>query len=181
MALVLSFIHVVIVHINFHQPSHSSCYRAYHHRRPGLCHSPIPQSCRHAGPMASLSALFCLPLDKAVALAPYTHSGAPQQSQAVCCHLKRLRVLLNANQSGCLLMLRLRMLAQEPGRACPFRWHLTSPNCCGLRLIYQGLKKIKQHSGDTVGWPASQQVWKHPLQRFRRRRPSSYYTEGNIC
>lgn len=26
-----------------------------------------------------------------------------------------------------------------------------------------------------------QQVLKHPLQRFRRRRPSSYYTEGNIC
>lgn len=26
-----------------------------------------------------------------------------------------------------------------------------------------------------------QQVLKHPLQRFRRHRPSSYYTEGNIC
>lgn len=153
MALVLSFIHVVIVHINFHQPSHFSCYRAYHHRRPGLCHSPIPQSCLHAGPMASLSALFCLPLDKTIALALYTHSGAQQQLQAVCRHLKRLRVL-KANQNGCLLMLRLRMLAQEQGRACPFHWHLTSPNCCRLRLFYQGLKK-KQHSGETVGWPAS--------------------------
>lgn len=35
MAPVLSFIHVVIVHINFHHPSYASYYRAYHHRRDG--------------------------------------------------------------------------------------------------------------------------------------------------
>lgn len=33
MAPVLSFIHVVIVHINFHHPSYASYYKAYNHRR----------------------------------------------------------------------------------------------------------------------------------------------------
>lgn len=33
MAPVLSFIHVVIVHINFHHPSYARYYKAYNHRR----------------------------------------------------------------------------------------------------------------------------------------------------
>lgn len=70
MAPVLSFIHVVIVHINFHHPSYASYYRAYHHRRDGEPrHSSIPRSCLHARPIASLSLLFYLQLDKAAALA----------------------------------------------------------------------------------------------------------------
>lgn len=71
MAPVLSFIHVVIVHINFHHPSYASYYRACHHRRDKQesHHSSIPQSCLHARPIASLSVLFYLQLDRAAALA----------------------------------------------------------------------------------------------------------------
>lgn len=72
MAPVLSFIHVVIVHIHFHHPPYSSYYRAYHHRRTARATPfihPTPQSCLHARPIASLSVLFYLQLDKSAGLA----------------------------------------------------------------------------------------------------------------
>lgn len=54
------------------------------------------------GPWHHCQFFFCLPLDKAVALALDTHSGA-QQLQAVCRRLKSLRVLLKENQNGLLV------------------------------------------------------------------------------
>lgn len=157
MALVLSFIHVVIVHINFHQPSHSGRYRAYHHRRPGLCHSPIPQSCLHAWPMASLSVFFCLPLDKAVALALDTHSGA-QQLQAVCRRFKSLRVLLKENQNGLLVNAQTQDACTGAGESMSLLLtsdlaQLLQAEACLPR--FEKKKKKANHSGETVGWPPS--------------------------
>lgn len=182
MALVLSFIHVVIVHINFHHPSYTSYYRAYHHRRPGLHRSRIPQSCLHARPIASSSVLFCVPLDKAVGLALCTHSGA-QQLQTVCLCVKELTCSSEREPELWLTTAQTQGACTGQGKACHFRWHLTSPNCCRLSLIYQGLgeKKNTILEKQLDGQFPQKVLNPGPWKRFGRHRPSFYYTEGNIC
>lgn len=116
-------------------------------------HPTERSTCRAHGIIVSF--FFCLPLDKAVALALDTHSGA-QQLQAVCRRLKSLRVLLKENQNGLLVN-------AQTQDACTGAGESTSlPLTSDLAQLLQAEaylprfeKKKKKHSGETVGWPAS--------------------------
>lgn len=153
MAPVLSFMHVVIVHINFHHPSYTGYYRAYQHRRPGLHHSPIPQSCLHAGGIASLSDCSLCNRTRLWPCSPHPLSGtavansAPLFKEASMVFWKTTRP--GADQCPW----------PRRGKPSHFHWHLTSSNCC--RPIYlprfgkNKTEKKTQHSGETFGWPAS--------------------------
>lgn len=150
MAPVLSFIHVVIVHINVHHPSYTNYYRACPDWRPGLHHLPIPQTVYMPGPLHHCQIILfvtgrgCSPRSIHPLGGTATANCAPLFKELPCSSERQPElVLVNAPESECL---------HRRGKPSHFHWHLTSSNCC--RLIYQGLKK-KKHSGETVGWPAS--------------------------
>lgn len=137
MAPVLSFIHVVIVHINVHHPSYTNYYRACPDWRPGLHHLPIPQTVYMPGPLHHCQIILfvtgrgCSPRSIHPLGGTATANCAPLFKELPCSSERQPElVLVNAPESECL---------HRRGKPSHFHWHLTSSNCC--RLIYQGLKK----------------------------------------
>lgn len=142
MAPVLSFIHVVIVHINFHHPSYASYYRAYHHRRDGKSRAIHPSHgvVYMPGPLHHCQFYSICNWTRLQPWLLYTHS-VPQQLQTVCLCLKSLQVLLKEKQNRCILMPRtLKEHTMERGQTRRCHRYVTLANGCSLWLIHQGLK-----------------------------------------
>lgn len=142
MAPVLSFIHVVIVHINFHHPSYASYYRAYHHRTDGKSRTIHPSHglVYMPGPLHHCQFYSMCNWTRLQPQLLYTHS-VPQQLQTVCLCLKSLQVLLKEKQNRCILMPQTpEDHTMERGKTRRCHRYVTLSNCCSLWLMHQGFK-----------------------------------------
>ena len=150
MAPVLSFIHVVIVHINFHHPSYASYYRAYHHRRDGKSHTIHPSHgvVYMPGPLHHCQFYSICHWTRLQLELLYTHS-VPQQLQTVCLCLKEFTSPPERDTES------LHLNAPDPGGSHNGKGKDTSlppvcglvQHCCGLRRTLQGLQNHHTFSG----------------------------------
>lgn len=150
MAPVLSFIHVVIVHINVHHPSYTNYYRACPDWRPGLHHLPIPQTVYMPGPLHHCQIILFVTGRGCSPRSIHTHSGA-RQLQTVHLCLKSFHVPLKDNQNWCSLMPQSQNACTEGESQVTSTDIWPRPTAAGLSTkVWK-----KKHSGETVGWPAS--------------------------